>query len=167
MNAAAASCLAMTNGGLFSILSMFWANFYAQVLVSRAAHEAEPHGSDALLACHRSPMPGRARPDKRQTTHRSKVSLRRAGRPIGNTSETPRTLSCRARLPDHATDAAVILRTITAPLSQCAALIDPAHHYRTEGVWFSRQYDARSNTPIKTARICRRGFALGKTAFAC
>lgn len=54
-------------------------------------------------------------------------------------------------------DVAAISRTITAPLSQCAALIDPAHHYRTKGFWFSRQYDAQSKTPIKTARICWRG----------
>lgn len=66
--------------------------------------------------------------ERDRTTHRLKVSLRRAGRSIGGTSATPRALSCRAgwkarrcpRWPDHVADIETLLRMITAPPSQGA-----------------------------------------------
>ena len=69
-----------------------------------------------------------ARPDTallHRTTHRLKVSLRRAGRSIGETSATPRALSCRAgwkacrcpRWPNRAEDVETLSLMITAPPS--------------------------------------------------
>jgi hypothetical protein len=71
--------------------------------------------------------------ERDRTTHRLKVSLRRAGRSIGETSDTPRALSCRARSkacrcprwPDHVANIETLLRMITAPPSQGASFDRP------------------------------------------
>ncbi|PNE12699.1 MAG: hypothetical protein CR217_02360 [Beijerinckiaceae bacterium] len=75
----------------------------------------------------------RMRAKRDRTTHRLKVSLCRAGRSIGETSATPRALSCRAgwkacRCPrwlDHVADIETLLRMITAPPSQGARFDRP------------------------------------------
>lgn len=95
---------------------------------------------------------GTERDRQHRTTHRFKVSLRRAGRPIGETSATPRTLSCRAGGKHAGVRVGRIMPRMSRPSCgrirrrsfNARALIDPAHHYRTKGLWFSRQYDARS-----------------------
>jgi hypothetical protein len=104
--------------------------------------------------------------ERDRTTHRLKVSLRRAGRSIGETSATPRALSCRAgwkacrcpRWPDHVADIETLLRMITAP---------------SQGARFDRRGAGASlpkngslvfgtkrctiKTLSKTSWVCRRG----------
>ena len=107
---------------------------------------------------------------RNRTTHRLKVSLRRAGRSIGETSATPRALSCRAgwkacrcpRWPDHVADIETLLRTISAPLSQCARFDRPGASLPNKGSLVFATIRCAIKTLIKTSWVCRRSLALGQ-----
>ena len=111
-----------------------------------------------------------------RTTHRLKVSLRRAGRSIGETSATPRALSCRAgwkacrcpRWPDHVADIETLLRMITAPPSQGARFDRPGRRIITEQrVSGFRDNTMRDQNSDQDAWVCRRSLAQVKKSCAC